>query len=478
MTVAVAEGRVAGARRSIAAGVLTTAAALVGLGAVAGGLRSVYVSGDTLALVATVDRALAHLHAGSFTHWTGYFALLQALPTAALRVAGVDVQNTIRTLVALNVASFGAMAWISWRGLSRRSTAGAILVLAVLFSSTLLWYLHASFGEPLAAAVTLAAVAACCDDRRHLAAAAWLFLAGLSKDTAVPYLLVLGLGASTIGPHWADRSFRRRRMGALALAGAASIAVSVLYNYARFGSPLDLPYFVPDTVVPWIQTQVSFGAAVWMAPNGGLLPFWPSFGVLLALSIVAVAQATRVCPDRLERMRRLAPAAAVAGVLALLTLELSKWWSPLGWIGWGPRLLLPWLPATAYVLVAAYAGELEQVLAVLVVPARRFWPAATAMAVVSLPQYVAMVRVDMWQPVFVPDAVCPAIPLVEKDAAYYYHCTNHQLWTKGSMLLAAYVPGAGPGDLLVGCACAIGLIWILYLARRALPAPAATAPSA
>jgi hypothetical protein len=444
--------------------VLTAASVLVLVGTVADGLRSVFLTNDTAILVHTVDQALAHLRHGQLEHWGGEYALLQAIPAAALRAAGLGLDDTFTWLVALNVVSFVAMVWASWHWLSRQSRAGAFLVLAVLLSSTLLWYLHASFGEPLAAAVTLGTVVACWHDRRSLAAAGLLFLAGLSKDTAPAFVLLLGVGASIGSPHWSDASFRRRRILALGLAAVAAVVVTAAYNYARFGSLLDAPYLIPAYTMPWVSTQVSFGAAVWLSPNGGALLFWPSFGVLLVLSVAAVATVWRSCADWRERARRLAPAAGVVGVLAGMTLELSRWWAPLGWMAWGSRLLLPWLPAVAYLLVVAYARELEALLRRLIGPAMRFWPAAIGLAAVSLPQYVAMVRPDLFLPVFVPDAMCPGQD-PRTNMALYVHCTNHELWTRGSMLLSAYSPSR---SLLVGCACAGALIWVLCLGRMAL----------
>jgi hypothetical protein len=444
---------------------LTAATVLVLLGAVAGGLRSVWVANDTALVVQSAELALAHLGRGQLTHWGGSYPLLQAIPAAALRAAGLDANDTFMGLVVLNVLSFAAMVWTSWYWLRRQSTTGALLVLAVLLSSTLLWYLHVSLGEPLAAALTLGAVVACWHDRRHLTAAALLFLAGLSKDTAPPFLLLLGLSASIGSPHWSDASFRLRRVIALVLAGVAAVAVTAGYNYARFGSLLDTPYLVTGYIIPWVQTQISFGAAVWLSPNGGALLFWPSFGVLLALSVAAGTAAFRSCVDWRDRARRLAPAAGAAGVLAGMTLELSHWWAPLGWTAWGSRLILPWLPAVAYLLVVAYAREMEALLERLIGPAIRFWPAAITLAAVSLPQYVAMVRPSLFLAMFVPDAVCQG-QNVQINMAYYVHCTNHQFWTKGSLLLPAYLPGR---SLLLGCACAGGLIWLLYLSRMALP---------
>jgi hypothetical protein len=446
---------------------LSLLAASVGVAAVADSLRFLFISWDTLDVIGTADLALAHLRSGHLQLWGGAFALLQAIPAFGLRAAGLSQTETLNSLVALNVLSFATLTWVSWRSLRRRSTVGALLLLAVLLSGTILWYLHSSFGEPLAAAVTLGAVVACLSDGRHWPGSALLLVAGVSKDTAVPFLLVLCLGASIASPRWSDASWRRRRVMALVLAGAASFLLTSAYNYARFGSILDVPYMDPQLYVPWFKTQVSHFAAVWVAPNGGLLLFWPSFGVLLSLAAVAVFRTARACPDRGARLRSLAPAAAVAAVLLGMTLVLSKFFNPMGWATWGPRLMVPWVPACAYLLVATYAGELERLLTSAVRPGRLFWPGSVALCIVSIPQYVSMMRPSLTYVVLGPDAMCPVPVYIQNGALYYYHCNTHMLWTKGSALLSAFVPGSHPFPLLMGCACGAALFWLVYRLRAA-----------
>jgi hypothetical protein len=145
-------------------------------------------------------------------------------------------------------------------------------------------------------------------------------------------------------------------------------------------------------------------------------------------------------------------------------------------VAWGPRLILPWVPACAYLLVAAYAGDLEGLLARLTRSPVLFLLLAVALAAASVPQYVAMVHPKVWLLVFATDVQCPTVPTVNLGG-YYYRCTEHQMWSKPSMLAAAYAPGADPTPLLIGCACAAALIWLLHRMRAAalrtpsLPSP-------
>jgi hypothetical protein len=78
-----------------------------------------------------------------------------------------------------------------------------------------------------------------------------------------------------------------------------------------------------------------------------------------------------------------------------------------------------------------------------------------------------MMRPSLTWEVLGPDAMCPRPVYRQYGATYFYDCTTHQLWTKGSALLSAYSPGPQPMRLLIGCACGAALLWLLYQMRRA-----------
>jgi hypothetical protein len=404
--------------------------------------------------VAAADWILRGLRSGAWAHGGSRFPLLQTLPTVGLRAAGLGVDQTRWALVGLNVVAFVGLLVIAWRSLREVSRPAAIFFVAVLLSGPLAWYATSSFGEMLAALATLAMVVAC----RHRAGgalpAALFVLAGLSKDTAFPFLLLIGLGASTLNPLWTRPGFRARRLASLAAATAVTLCVIAVYNFARFGTVVNAVDSSPQYFAPTLRDQASFFLAIWLSPNGGLLPFWPSFGVLLGLAGFTALP------------RREPLVASIAGLTLLgLTAGFAKWWSPLGWWAWGPRLMMPWLPALGFLLVAACAPQLERLLAGLARSAGRSWGLCLALAAVTLPQYVVLFRPSMFASPFASDAVCPTTAYIERAPTYYYHCVNHQLWTKGSVLGQAYQPGGGWGSFLLGLACAAALTWLLSLVR-------------
>lgn len=111
----------------------------------------------------------------------------------------------------------------------------AVTFLAVALSGTILWYGHASFSELLAAALTLAMVVGLLQG----AATPWIILplvgAAIAKDTSLPFVLILGLGAAFVADRPQGPWYRRLRLAPLALGGLLGAALVAGWNYLSFG---------------------------------------------------------------------------------------------------------------------------------------------------------------------------------------------------------------------------------------------------
>jgi hypothetical protein len=432
---------------------------------VAAGLRNTFLGGDSYFTVVGADWILEHVRRGQWTGWKGLYPLLQTIPALVLRAAGASPDGIVWGFVVINVLSFFGLLRLAWHSRRTTSTALAVFLVAAMFSGPLVWYTHTSFAEPLGAFLILAFVVACRERTGSLAVAALLVVASFYKDTAFPFLPVLGVAASMRSPRWVQSQFVRRRLSALVIATAITAAASAAFNYVRFGSVLNTSYLNPITLVPSLRTQASWFLAIWFSPNGGVVLFWPSITLLLLLGAVAAMRAAQAADRGRVRVLALAPAGLVALVLLGVTAGLSKWWSPLGWAAWGPRLLLPWLPACAYVMLAAYPAQVGSLLATLTRPAWRFAVFSVLLAAASFPQFAVVFSKTIWVQVFAPDAACPQVPLVDKNPDYYYRCAEHMLWTKGSMLGLAYSGAADGLSLLLSLGCASVLIWLISEAR-------------
>ena len=374
-------------------------------------LHELSFEGDSMTMIAESRSILAHVAKGEWHGWGGQFPLLQKIPTLAMCALGWEQVDVLRGLAIVNFVAFALLLFWSRRGLPEQ--AGRLFV-ALLLCSPLLHYAHSSFGEMLAAAVTLGLAIACAERAPPWKVFLFFLLAALSKDTAAPFLVLLAIAAG------------ERRWPLLIAATAAGAGCSLLFNYLKFGSVLNQAYLSPLLIVHSPAVQVSFFFGIWLSPNGGVVPTWPLFAVLLVLAARAA----------LRNGPRVPFAIAVVALLGL-TAGFSRWFAPLGWVSWGPRLMLPWLPAIGYVLVRTYPGAFEALVAS---PLRRAG-AAAALAVAAVPNFAFLLREGevIGRTFYNFDAICPE-PAYISSPAYYYKCMNHGLWTHGSMVLEALRP--------------------------------------
>jgi hypothetical protein len=214
------------------------------------------------------------------------------------------------------------------------STSGARLAaLAYAFGTIALPYARTFYAEPLLAFLTAAAIfAALASSPKQVAYAALCsMLAVLAKPTGILVGLVISayLLAKT-------RSLKRSVIPALG--SFAGLLIYCLYNDLRFGHPLMFGQ-------PWsfrLQAIPEGFLGLLLSPGRGLIWYCPT----MLLSVAAFLKAKKS-----NLLDALLPVTMFAGFLLLH----SFWafWSG-GW-SWGPRFLLPAIPA-----LAALLGILEK----------------------------------------------------------------------------------------------------------------------
>jgi hypothetical protein len=124
--------------------------------------------------------------------------------------------------------------------------------------------------------------------------------------------------------------------------------------------------------------------------------------------------------------------------LLLLTIGLSGWWAPFGWICWGPRLMLPWIPAVLLILMRSYPGEVEA-------PFRALssWLLLIGVVLAGFEQWSALTGYSVVHEIFKAAPGCPVIPAApESDPAYYFNCMKTYVWEPripfGKLFSSAY----------------------------------------
>jgi len=451
-------------------------AAIAGLAVVLGSvlwfaLKAPPVHGDSAVLVRSSRLMVDCVEHGHLTNCNahtavGPYAFLQFIPAIPLRAAGVSTESTLRVLVAISFVSLLAILGLSYRTVRRLAPPmWAPLVVATLLTGPLLWYGKSAFSEMLAAAIILGATVAVLLDARLAIIAVFVALACVTKETNPPFILVLTVICAYARPG-AERSQPRRQLYAIAIGTATGIVVNALFNVFRYGTPRNTAYLHPgrQTTDPPIVGRLF--AAQWFSPNGGLLWFWPLAVVLLTASAVLVL---RRGPNDLQRFA----APIVAGLLVLQVAVLSTWWAPFGWYAWGPRLVLPLIPALLVAAVVLGASRATLPIA-RILRSWVFWPLAALAVAAGLPQAVTLSHGTAVTDFFAgSQQFCPTSSVIDTPDRYY-HCLTRIAWSKRPWMLQVGMHGLDTlGGYLVAIAFGVAVVALLLLARRAAQRPAA-----
>ena len=389
-------------------------------------------NGDTFVLIHDTEQILNCLRGGNFHGCTiVHFPLFQFIPALVLKGRGVQDSTVLAVFAGLNWAAFTATVALTWWSLRQgASRTVAMVAVFVLLTSPLLPYSVETFSEPIAAFLVLAfSVAVLVSSHWR-----WVFLlcvlAAITKETAAPFLFLIGL-LGLFRRHDAPRS-KAAYVAVVLLACGAGVAINSLFNYFRYDSIFNVQLLAREFRVDTLEQQAINFAGIWLSPNGGVIPFWPSFVfvcVVVLSAVVTTRPHSEVGPW---------PARVLVLLLVGLTIGLSSWYAPLGWIAWGPRLMLPWLPAIVYLTCYFYPAAIERGAAWLTEHPWRFWTAAAILVAFALPHVFEVLDPRVLSALFQPDDVFPRMMTVQGDRSQYFAQSNHFMWSKGSMLLNSY----------------------------------------
>jgi hypothetical protein len=413
-------------------------------------------TGDTIAMIRGTHAALNCLAEGTLTNCgiqVAPYPLLQYLPSALFIGLGLDDAGVEHALGYLNAAAFIAMLFIGFFTLRRlaRPALGAALLVALL-ASPLPWYTWTTFGEAFGALACLAFVAAALLRAQPWVLVLTLGVAGQSKETALPFLALMGAAALLWSPV-EGRPLARRHWIAIAIGAVASIAITVSFNEFRFGQLTNAVYSQAYERTPTLGLKGRFILSLWAAPNAGLAVFWP-VAVFAWVTMLGIA-AARVRRWR-AHIRPVAVGLVLLVCLAAMTYGYANWYAPFGWIAWGPRLMLLLTPALLIFGAATLAPELE---ALVVAGGRRAgalrWAAVALAGATVLAQIGVLFKTSAAANLFATDASCPAQVSVAQESGAYYHCIIHWAWGKHWVL-----PDAAGGVTASFSSIAMTLIWL------------------
>ncbi len=394
----------------------------------------------------------------------GPFPLLQYLPATVLVEFGLSDEQVLKDLARLNVLAFAGaivLCLVAFNRRDRRACA-AVAVTAVLASSAT-YQSSVAFGEMLAATVTLAAVVAVIKGRPVPIIVACA-LAVLSKETFAPFVFVLGILASRRpGDRWLPA---KERLIPLAVGVGLGTIATVGFNLFRFGEISNTFYLDPSFRTPGVRRPAEFFAGLWLSPASGIAWFWPvATIVVLAMTVIAVSRFTRHPRDLSSWL----PSATVVLIALTVTAGLALWWSPFGWIAYGPRLAVPLMPAMVVTALHQEADTFERT----VRSAMRTWLGAIAVITVAVligwPQFGAAWS---YQPaitqLIAPSEACTRFTSysVANEPWAYYTCVRDRMWRTTQLPINKAAGGGGTpafwARLLLGASVAL----LLFDARR------------
>jgi hypothetical protein len=389
----------------------------------------------------------------------GPWAPLHYFMAIPMRGVGLSQHATVSLLIAVNAVAFIAIVALSWTVVARLVGRewGPVVAVCVV-TSPLLWYTTVAFGEVLAALLVLVAVAAVLTRRSPFAVAVAVMLAGFTKETSPPFVAALCCLCAVVT--LSDRPQRRRAFVAIGLGASAALAGNTLFNLFRFGSVFNSHYSDSVYQVSSARRVAGSFAALWIAPNTGIVWFWPA--AVLVLVFLAVVGVRRIRP-------RVAPVArwsgaALLGLLVAQMVGLARWYSPFGWIAWGSRLVLPVLPAMLLSAVAALgsagAAALRRVLV-----SGWVWGAGIVVVLAGIPQTAVLWRLRTVASFFTSGGVCGDVS-VEVNADGYYRCMFERAWHMPPLLAQVVGDLRSPLGLAVTVLVAVTVAALLALARE------------
>ncbi|MBK7859360.1 MAG: hypothetical protein IPJ65_12205 [Archangiaceae bacterium] len=423
---------------------------------------------DTQLLVGGAAQLDACLRSGARPcNGVWHFPLLQYVEAVALYRLGDTANDVLLWFtwfsgLALVGSMVGGAAFLFARGLRG---AAAFLVVA-LFSSFAVTHFNDTYGETASAFVTLLFVIACWWRRSALLVLAAAFVATITKETAAPFLLLIGAVPLLLAEGtWPARlKADARVLAALVLGVGLGLGANAWLNVLRFGAVTNTYLLEPVLTVHSNVQNAVFLAGLWVSPNGGMLVFAP----LATLALIACA----VLGFRAEKTwsRRLA-SLTPAGLMFLLTVGFGRWWAPFGWWTWGPRLCLPWLAPLLLLALLIDGARLEAWLR----RALGRLPVAAGLAALVLvaasPHLTAIGDSDSFYGFFLGNEDCLQINSIDirKNPELYYPCLNQLIFPKRDFAIARTL-GHSASRFAAPLAMYLGLLALLlfWLRREVL----------
>ena len=341
------------------------------------GLRWPFNEGDSGAIISGV-------HAFNTCWEEGFTKLpcgIQTFPLLQYLLVEYDIlfssePNPFRFLVVISflsvVGMFGVMYFVFRHNLVMFGLSSIILI-----SSPFLLYSRSTFGESVAAFLTLAFGAACVKRAPSWIIVPLFVLSGITKEVAFPFLSLVALAC------WFDWKGKIpwNKVSALIIANTLTIAINAGFNYIRYGDVMNLGYLQPKLQVTTLQSLINM-FAIWFSPLVGLLFIWLSFGLLFAFGVWQLCR-NIVSKDGFDNNMFILSSALA--IMAAISWGLANWWSVFGWFAYTQRLSLPWIPLVAMLIMVSQQHNILNAISYLKQKKWLGWLVTCAVVISALP---------------------------------------------------------------------------------------------
>ena len=226
-----------------------------------------------------------------------------------------------------------------------------------------------------------------------------------------------------------------------------------LFNVFRFGTVVNRLYLEREFRTTPNSRVLKYAMAVWFSPRSGILLFWPILTVVLVWTVVMRLRNVHAATGA-ERFQDLLIVLFIGG----LSMNLALWFTPFGWIAFGPRLAVPFLPALVLLLVDRWRGSEELV---------KNKHGRVALLVVSEPLVVlglfqAVSPWSWWSAVvrlMAPTGTCPLMTqlVLSDNPPRYYSCAERFMWRISDPVLGRVVELHSAGSWIAFCASVVAL---------------------
>lgn len=210
------------------------------------------------------------------------------------------------------------------------------------------------------------------------------------------------------------------------------LIINLYFNLIRYQTLSNSVYQTEGTIFS-IPVNINNLLALWISPSGGVL------GYLFFLPILIVIFLIKLIP-KADRTNTLIIICLLLPIF-LMTLNLAFWYSPFGWVAWGPRLILPTLVISIFTSFI-FLKEAKYILSFSwrVFQRRIYYLFSYMSLIMSLGFLVNPGVWNIWyQKVNESGSICGTMPVWEVNPQGFLDCNFSMMWTVNSLPLNSII---------------------------------------